>query len=184
MADAARPRTKSWWSRFTNDLGLRIEHRGLVLWYLIIERGLKGVALVLAGLYILAHLRVGLEGLAQGIIDQFNLDSGSSFLRHWLYRLILKFAGISHSSLLALSLGSVVYGVIEGAESVGLLLRRRWAEYLVVLATAFFIPVEVVELARRPGPFKLLTFVINIVVVVYLVRKKRLFSFDEPAGQR
>lgn len=155
-----------------------------MLWYLIVERGLKGVLLILVGVYVLAHVRTGLGGLAQTTIEQFNLAAGSSFLQHWAYHLVLKFIGVSHSSLLALSVGSILYGLIEGAESVGLILGRRWAEYLVVLATAFFIPIEVLELAKNPSLVKVMTFVLNVVVVIYLVRKKRLFYLDEPESER
>ncbi|GAC1327651.1 MAG: hypothetical protein NVSMB17_01960 [Candidatus Dormibacteria bacterium] len=184
MAEAAQARRRSWWSRFVADLALRIEHRGAVLWYLIVERGIKGVVLVLVGLYVLAHVRSGLDGFARGLIEQLNLDSGSSFLKHWAYHLVLKFIGVSRSSLLALSIGSILYGVIEGAESVGLVLRRRWAEYLVVLATAFFIPLEALELAHRFTPVRAVTLLLNVVVVIYLVRKKRLFYLDEPEAER
>ena len=142
------------------------------------------MALVLVGLYVLAHLRTGLEGVASTMIEELNLQSGSSLLQHWVYQLVLKFVGISQSSLLALSIGSILYGVIEGSESAGLILRRRWAEYLVVLATAFFIPVEVYELVIHATPVKAVTFAVNIIVVIYLVRKKRLFSLDEPAAER
>ncbi|MDQ6748591.1 MAG: DUF2127 domain-containing protein [Candidatus Dormibacteraeota bacterium] len=184
MGDAAAQRRGSWWHRFRSDLGLRIEHRGFVLWYLIVERGLKGVGLLVVALYLAAHLGSGLDDLANRVIEQFNLDSGSNFLQHAAFDLVLKFIGISHTSLLALAAGSFLYGVIEAAESVGLLLRRRWAEYLVVLATAFFIPLEVYEVAHRLTAVRSATLVINIAVVIYLVRRKRLFSFDEPVDER
>jgi uncharacterized membrane protein (DUF2068 family) len=174
----------SWWSRFRRDLHLRIEHRGFVLWYLIVERGLKGLGLLLIGVYIAFHVSTGLDGLANWLIEQLDLDSGSNFLEHAAYVLVLRFIGISHSSLLALAAGLFIYGAIEGSEAIGLLMRRRWAEYLVVLATAFFIPLEILELAKRPGILKAATLIINVLVVVYLVRKKRLFRFDEPAQER
>jgi uncharacterized membrane protein (DUF2068 family) len=174
----------SWWSRFRYDLHLRIEHRGFVLWYLIVERGLKGLGLLLIGGYITFHVSTGLDRLANGLIEQLNLDSGSNFIQHTAYVLVLRFIGASRSSLIALAAGLLIYGAIEGSEAIGLLMRRRWAEYLVVLATAFFIPLEVLELAGRPSLLKATTLIINVVVVVYLVRKKRLFRFDEPAEER
>jgi uncharacterized membrane protein (DUF2068 family) len=177
-------RRQSWWQRFRADLGLRIEHRGFVLWYLILERGLKGVGLVIVGLYVAAHVGSGLDGVANWIVEQFNLDSASNTLQHWAFDLVLQFMGMSHNSLIALAAGSFIYGAIEASEAVGLLLKRRWAEYLVVLATAFFIPLEVYEVLHRLTVVKLATLVINIVVVVYLIRKKRLFAFDEPPDQR
>lgn len=185
MAEAsAASRRPSWWQRFRADLGLRIEHRGFVLWYLIVERGLKGIGLVLVGLYVAAHVGSGLDGPANWIVDQFNLDAASNTLQHWAFDLVLRFVGMSQNSLIALAAGSFIYGAIEASEAVGLLLKRRWAEYLVVLATGFFIPLEAYEVVRNLTVVKLATLVINIVVVVYLIRKKRLFTFDEPAGQR
>ena len=184
MAEASREPGVSWWDRFRRDLGLRIEHRGLVLWYLIVERGLKGLGLLVISFYLFTHFGSGLDNLVNRLVEQFDLDSGSNFLTEAIYDLVLRFVGISQSSLLALAVGSLLYGVIESAESIGLILKRRWAEYLVVLATAFFIPLEVVELARKPSLLKAATFVINVVVVVYLVRRKRLFQFDEAAGDR
>jgi uncharacterized membrane protein (DUF2068 family) len=182
VAEAA-PRRRSWWWRFRQDLGRRIEHRGLVLWYLVVERGLKGVALLLIGFFVATHVQTGLDGAAAALIDQLNLDSGSNFLSQGAYRLVLKFVGVSQGSLVALSVGSLLYGVIEAAESIGLLLKRRWAEYLVVLATAFFIPVEIVELVRHPTVLKAAAFLVNVIVVAYLVRRKRLFHLDETRGE-
>jgi uncharacterized membrane protein (DUF2068 family) len=184
VAEAGAKSRQSWWARFRHDLSLRIEHRGFVLWYLIVERGLKGLGLLVLGAYIGFHVSSGLDGVARWLIDQLNLDSGQNFLRHAAYELVLKFVGISRNSLVELAAGLFIYGGIEGAEAIGLLMRRRWAEYLVVLATAFFIPLEALELAKKPSILKAATLIINIVVVVYLVRKKRLFMFDEPADEQ
>ena len=184
MAEASHRPPGSWWARFRHDLSLRIEHRGFVLWYLIVERGLKGLGLLVVAFYLLAHIGSGLDSLVSRVIEQFDLDSGSNFLKEAAYDLVLRFVGISQRSLLALAAGSFLYGAIEAAESIGLILKRRWAEYLVVLATAFFIPIEVFELAKKPTALKAATLVVNVVIVVYLVRRKRLFSFDETPGEQ
>lgn len=184
VAEGSSRAQPSWWSRFRHDISLRIEHRGFVLWYLIVERGLKSLGLLLVGGYIAFHASTGLSGAANWLIDQFNLDSGTNFLRHAAYALALRFIGISHDSLIELAVGLVIYGAIEASEAVGLLMSRRWAEYLVVLATAFFIPLETLELTSKPSLLKAVTLIINVVVVVYLFRKKRLFRFDEPADER
>lgn len=184
MAEASPQERASWWARFRNDLSLRIEHRGLVLSYLIVERGLKGLGLLVISVYLFTHIGSGLDSLANSLVEQFDLDSGSNFLKDAAYDLLLRFTGMSQSSLVVLALGSLLYGAIEAAESVGLIMKRRWAEYLVVLATAFFIPLEVVELARKPTVLKAATLVINVAVVIYLVRRKRLFRFDEQGSER
>jgi uncharacterized membrane protein (DUF2068 family) len=75
-------------------------------------------------------------------------------------------------------LGAVLfaYGIIEGIEAVGLWFQRRWAEYLTFLVTTSLLPFEVYEIASRASPFKVLAFVINVAIAVYLLVAKRLFG--------
>lgn len=87
---------------------------------------------------------------------------------------VLSYIGrFSHVTTLAIAL--VGYGALEGTEGVGLALRRRWAEYLTVLATGFFIPYEIYEVLRHATLFKLGALIVNIAIVVYLAWRKRLF---------
>jgi uncharacterized membrane protein (DUF2068 family) len=75
-------------------------------------------------------------------------------------------------------LGAVLigYALLEGAEAVGLWLTRRWAEYLTFIATAILLPFEVYELTSRVSVLKIIGFLINLAVVVYLIWAKRLFG--------
>jgi uncharacterized membrane protein (DUF2068 family) len=70
----------------------------------------------------------------------------------------------------------LAYALVEGIEAVGLWYQRRWAEYLTFLVTASLLPLEVYELTNRLSPFKIIAFVINVAVVVYLLFAKRLFG--------
>ena len=55
-------------------------------------------------------------------------------------------------------------------------MQRRWAEYLTFIVTTSLLPLEIYELANRATVFKAIAFVINVAVVVYLLRAKRLFG--------
>jgi uncharacterized membrane protein (DUF2068 family) len=68
------------------------------------------------------------------------------------------------------------YAAIEFVEAVGLWLLKRWGEYVAVVATAAFIPLEVYELVDRGSVLKAVTLAINIAAVIYLVWTKRLFG--------
>ncbi|HEX3433089.1 MAG TPA: DUF2127 domain-containing protein, partial [Solirubrobacteraceae bacterium] len=70
----------------------------------------------------------------------------------------------------------LVYGLVEGIEGVGLWYQRRWAEYLTFIVTTSLLPLEVYELANRATVFKVIAFIINLAVVIYLLRAKRLFG--------
>jgi uncharacterized membrane protein (DUF2068 family) len=80
----------------------------------------------------------------------------------------------AHLHLLAAVL--LVYAAVEGIEAIGLWYQRRWAEYLTFLVTASLLPLEIYEIANRATVFKVIAFVINVAVVVYLLRAKRLFG--------
>ena len=68
------------------------------------------------------------------------------------------------------------YALLEGIEAVGLWLTKRWAEYLTFIATALLLPFEVYELTNRVSVLKIIGFLINLAVVVYLIWAKRLFG--------
>jgi uncharacterized membrane protein (DUF2068 family) len=69
-----------------------------------------------------------------------------------------------------------VYAALEATEMVGLWLAKRWAEYLTLVSTALFIPVEVYELSEGVSAFKVIILLINVAIVVYLLVAKRLFG--------
>lgn len=75
-------------------------------------------------------------------------------------------------------LGAVLlaYAAVEGVEAVGLWYQQRWAEYLTFLVTTSLLPLEIYEIANHATPFKVLAFVVNVAVVVYLLIAKRLFG--------
>jgi uncharacterized membrane protein (DUF2068 family) len=79
-------------------------------------------------------------------------------------------------SLLLLSCALAAYGALELLEGVGLILLKRWGEYVAAVGTAVFLPLEVHELLDRVTVLRVLAFVINVAAVVYLVLTKRLFG--------
>ena len=69
-----------------------------------------------------------------------------------------------------------VYAVIELIEAVGLWLAKRWGEYFAAVATGLFLPIEVYELTEHATKFKIATFALNVLAVLYLLLAKRLFG--------
>ena len=70
----------------------------------------------------------------------------------------------------------IVYGILQVVEGVGLWSGRRWAEYLAVVVTSAFVPLEVYEIVHNATPVKWLALAANLAIVVYLVYKGRLFG--------
>ena len=83
---------------------------------------------------------------------------------------------LSKGTLIEAGIALLGYAVLEGVEAVGLWFGKRWAEYLTFIATVVFLPFEIYELTERVSPLKVIGFVINLAVVVYLIYAKRLFG--------
>ena len=102
--------------------------------------------------------------------------AGHAHARHGLLHELDNLFTTSSAHLHLLGAVLLVYGALEGVEAVGLWYQRRWAEYLTFLVTASLLPFEAYEISTRTTPFKIIAFLINVAVVVYLLYAKRLFG--------
>ena len=80
------------------------------------------------------------------------------------------------STLALLTLMLAAYALLEVVEGVGLWLLKRWGEYLAVIATSVFLPLEIHDLAKGITMTRVVTFTINVAAVIYLLVSKRLFG--------
>jgi hypothetical protein len=85
---------------------------------------------------------------------------------------ITRLAAIDGQQARALAIAALVYAAVFAVEGIGLLLRKRWAEWLTVVVTGSFIPFEIYELVRHGGAGKVVAIVLNVAIVVYLVWRR------------
>ncbi len=131
---------------------------------------LKGVALLFAGFgaHHLLHRDAGQT--VNHWVEMLRVDPDN----HYVHLAINRITNISPRQLRELSVGTFIYAALLLTEGVGLLRRKRWAEYFTVITTGLLIPLEIYELARHGTPAKVAILLINILVVVYLaMRVKR-----------
>jgi uncharacterized membrane protein (DUF2068 family) len=64
--------------------------------------------------------------------------------------------------------GIMLFSLFPLVEGIGLLYRVFWAGWLTIGESAFFVPIEMYELARKFSPFLLLVMVVNVLIVWYL----------------
>ncbi|MGD3111722.1 DUF2127 domain-containing protein [Streptomyces sp. YGL11-2] len=162
-----------------------------ILRFLAVERAVRGVFIVLAAIAVWKFSN------SQDAVRQFfdkNLDAIRPVAVHFHYDLdhspvvdtIRKTFGYKHSTLVLVASLLLAYALIEIVEGVGLWRAKRWAEYLTVVATAAFLPLEIYELTEKVSWLKIATLAINILAVLYIAVAKRLFglrggraAFDE-----
>jgi len=80
------------------------------------------------------------------------------------------------STLNLIAFGILLYGLLQVAEGIGLWVLKRWGEYVAVVGTTLFIPLEIYELTDKISWLKIVVLVINVAAVLYLLLSKRLFG--------
>ena len=152
-----------------------------ILRLLAVERLIRG-----AGIILIAYAVWKFSNSQTSVQQLFNDDL--TLLRpiavHFHYDLdnspivgtIQKTFSYHRSTLVITALAMLVYALIEIVEGFGLWAAKRWAEYLTVVATAMFLPLEVYELTEKVSWLKIGTLALNLLAVVYILLAKRLFG--------
>jgi uncharacterized membrane protein (DUF2068 family) len=141
---------------------------------IIAERIVKAIVLIALAIGLLVAGEKGLlTSWASYAQDQLNLDADDGVIVQLLLRLLLLIGSFTHVNVLAIA--AIAYALLEGTEGVGLAMRRRWAEYLTVIATGILIPYEAYEVVHHVTLFKVGALALNLAVVGYLAYRKRLF---------
>jgi len=67
---------------------------------------------------------------------------------------------------------ALAYAAVFIVEGVGLVMQKRWAEWLTVIVTASFMPIEGWEIAHRPDLPRIATIIANGLIVIYLLWRR------------
>jgi uncharacterized membrane protein (DUF2068 family) len=129
------------------------------------ERAFRAIVLVVVGIVLVTHPHANWSSDISHLAHRLGLDPNGSGMR----KLIEKVRKIHAHQNVVFGLVALAYGVLEGAEAYGLWRRRRWGEWLTVIATALLMIPEVWELTKSTTFFKVGALLVNIAVVLYLL---------------
>jgi len=128
----------------------------------------KGALLLLVAvslLFLNARTR-WMDALSNWTADQILLEH-SKTVTYLLHRLQAVLAG---GILRATGLLALFYSAVLFTEGIGVYMQQRWAELLMIFATAGLIPIEVRHLWHRPGLVSALILLANCFIVWFLYR--------------
>lgn len=141
-------------------------------WLLLIGlfKLVKGVSLLIVGFGLLRLLHRDVAEVTQHWIEVLRVDPENRFI----HRALMKVFNVTPKQLKELSAGTFLYAAIFLTEGTGLLARKHWAEYMTLISTGLFIPLEIYEIQRHFTMVKLGVTVVNALIVWYLaIRIKR-----------
>jgi uncharacterized membrane protein (DUF2068 family) len=130
----------------------------------------KGISLLIVGFGLLRLLHRDVAAVAQHWIEVLRVDPENRFIHRGLLRIF----NVTPKQLRELSVGTFIYAGIFLTEGAGLSARKHWAEYMTLISTGLFIPLEVYEIYHHFTPLKVAVTLVNALIVWYLaVRIKR-----------
>jgi len=124
----------------------------------------KALVLLAAAVSVFATLNDGVRSWLK------HLAAGSG--REVITRYVGHMANYGSYRLELIGGGLVIYAALFTVEGVGLLRRRVWAEWLTIIITTSFIPLEIYEVIEHGSPIKALVLVANILIALYLVARR------------
>ena len=94
-------------------------------------------------------------------------------------------ANVTKHEVRVTALGMMLFSLFPLVEGTGMLFRAFWAGWLAIGESAFFVPIEMYELARKFSPYMLLVMIVNVLIVYYLyVNRETLFRHHHPHHKR
>ncbi len=152
----------------------------IVVRLIAIERGIHGVLFTLLAIALvvvrfdLGHIQRWAASLRTDLAGAVDNTGTSGHTR--LARELTALSHLRQGTVTVLLITALAYAVVETTEAVGLWHEKRWAEYLTVVATAGFLPFEILELIDKVTFLRVGALVVNLAVLVYLVWTKHLFG--------
>jgi len=141
----------------------------MVLFLIAVFKLLKAALLIALGIGAINFLHKDLPSTALHWIEVLRVDPDNRYI----HRILLHIFRVTPKQLKELSVGTFIYAGLFLTEGTGLLLRKHWAEYFVIITTGLFIPLELYELVRHFTPVKLAVTILNLLIVWYLVMRVR-----------
>jgi uncharacterized membrane protein (DUF2068 family) len=121
--------------------------------------------LLLGGSLLFLNARVAwMDAISNWAADEILLEH-SKGIRFLLNRLQDVLAG---GALRATAFLALFYCAVLFTEGIGVYLQKRWAEWLMICATAALIPLEIRHIWHRPGLVGFLIFLANCFIVWFL----------------
>jgi uncharacterized membrane protein (DUF2068 family) len=130
---------------------------------------IKSTLLVVASFYLLKLIRPEAHDKLEGLLKEWREGPHNEYL----YQALNKALAIPVTKLKMLRVGALVYAGLYGVEGVGLLFDKGWAEWMTVITTAGFIPVEAYELWSEASWPKAVLLIANVAILVYLIFRLR-----------
>jgi len=113
----------------------------------------------------LVHRNIPIAEFADKVLAYVKIDPDNEHTA----KLLAPLLSVTNSQLSLVAIVFFIYAALFLTEGVGLVLRKRWGEWVVVVVSSLLIPYEVYETIHRLTPVKCGILTVNLAIVVFLV---------------
>lgn len=129
----------------------------------------KAALLIGVGLGALRLLHADAADTVREWVRQIRIDPDNRLVHSALQRL----HALTPDQLRNVSVGTFLYAALFIVEGMGLILLKRCAEYLTVVMTGAFLPLEIYEIVRSLTWVRMTVLAINVAILWYLIATLR-----------
>jgi uncharacterized membrane protein (DUF2068 family) len=151
------------------DAGAAARRKDRLLPWIAAERAFRAVVLTVVGIALVTHPHTDWYSETIHFAEKLGLNPNSN----WIRKIVEKVRHIRSSQYVVFGVAALSYAALEGTEAYGLWRRRRWGEWLTVIATSLLLIPEVWELTKGASLLKVGALIVNLLIVAYLLWRLR-----------
>jgi uncharacterized membrane protein (DUF2068 family) len=125
----------------------------------------KGLLVLVVGFGLLSFAHHDVQHAARELISHLHLDPANRYPQIFIDAA----DHLDDTRLTILAAFAALYAAVRLAIGYGLWHLRSWAEWLAALSGAIYIPFEIIALSHGVTPLRVVTFLVNVLIVVIMV---------------
>jgi uncharacterized membrane protein (DUF2068 family) len=141
-------------------------HKGLI--FIGIFKLVKVFFLVVGGSFAAHYMKFDPAARANNYINLHQLDKLDTD-KHLVYWVLTKVANMDEHTWALITILTFTYAILYTFEGVGLVLEKKWGEVLTIVTTTLLMPLELLEIVKKPNPIRISLLLLNGIILVYVL---------------
>ena len=160
--------------------------RAPTLYAIILFKVAKGLLCIAFGIVIYCQANNDLPSewadllnrpVVKHVFERLRIHPENKFFHH----IAEQIENVTANQVRVWGIGIILFSLFPLVEGIGMLYRAEWAGWLAIGESAFFIPIEIYELAKQATLYMLLVMIGNVLIVWYLYAyRATLFHHHHP----
>jgi uncharacterized membrane protein (DUF2068 family) len=117
------------------------------------------------------------QPLVERVFERLRIHPENKFFKH----IAEQIDNVTANQVRFWAVGTMLFSLFPLVEGIGMLYRAGWAGWMAIGESAFFVPIEMYELAKTFSYYMLLVMIVNVLIVWYLYAyRATLFHHHHP----